>query len=137
MNEIRKYLIDRVAEIDTNLKPWNDGFAFDNIPSTIRDKSFFINYEITSTQRLDTAIVDLYDVNLNLFFAGKKDVQGLIDTAFNLADNIRINVIQLNKLISTNIHAIETLSMKTIPLDNNDNSFYIEISFNFQKVTIL
>ncbi|MDH3324066.1 MAG: hypothetical protein OEL89_00345 [Candidatus Peregrinibacteria bacterium] len=137
MNDIRGYFDTRIAEIDSKFKPWNDGFPSDNIPSTFINKSYFLLYNINSSEFLDQSMSDNYLVNLKLFFKGGRDVQTTIDESFDLANNIRVNIVKRENVFPSAFYNILPESMTFNILNGNDNSFYIEIVFELTKQNYL
>ena len=137
MNEIRTYFSSRIKEIDPDFKPWKDGFAFDNIPSTFINKTYHLAYQIESTDHIDTSILDNYSISLLLFFKGYRDVQTALDNSMTLANNIRVNIINRNNVFSSSFYNIKAVSMIPEALESNDNSMYVTLEFELNKNVLI
>ncbi len=132
ISDVRSYVSARILEIDSDFREWNDGFNKDNIPSSLLDKSFFVEYGLETPDQENTFITDTIAVTLTVFFKGFRNVKVALDSSMDLADDIRINVLSKAKLGASNYLNITNLSMESSPIDeSNDNSIAIEMTFNF------
>jgi len=137
MIEIRNYFAARINEVDPDFKPWNDGFAFDNIPSTFINKTYHLAYQIESTDHIDTSITDNYTISLLLFFKGYRDVQTALDKSMTLANNIRVNIISRDNVFASAFYNVKAVSMIPEALESNDNSMYITLEFELNKNVLI
>lgn len=87
---IRPYFQDRMATVDQELREWEDGFSIDNIPSTILDKSWHLDFQPFSynTGGAHTCLSFQCPVTLNVVFKGYRNPKEAIDTALEFADSI-------------------------------------------------
>jgi len=130
---VRTYLSARVLEIDSDFREWDDGFNKENIPSTLLNKSFFIEYEISGVDNSEnTFLTDTISTKITLFYKGFRDVKTALDTSMDLTDNIRINILSKAKIGLTSYLNITNSSVVASPIDeSNDNSIAVEMNFDF------
>lgn len=130
----RSYISARILEIDSDFEEWEDGFNKDNIPSSLMDKSFFIEYALETPTQENTFIIDTTSATLTLFFKGFRNIKEALDSSMDLADTIRINVLSKAKIATGNYLNIINLSLVPSPIDeSNDNSIAIEMTFNLTE----
>lgn len=131
---IREYIDDRVKEIDSDFSEWEDGFNMENIPSTLMDKSFFVEYGISSVADDKTLIIDTIEVTLRLFFKGFRNVKDALDNSMDLADNIRINILGKGNIANSDYLTAQNTGMVASQInESNDNSLVVEMTFNFEQ----
>lgn len=128
---IRPYFRARLNAL--GFREWKDGFNFENIPSTILDKSFHI--EVPSGARLnafDMTSNDItQDVVVRVFFKGFRNPADAIDTAMLRYEQILESVLASENRIGVDIKNVYFSSMQILPLsDSNDNAVILEISFS-------
>ena len=130
---IRPYFQDRMAVVDTELKEWDDAFNVNNIPSSILDKSWHIEYSTFSynTGGAHTCLSFECPVTLSVFFKGYRNPLEAVDMALIFADAIlkectkpvqRLNQPNIKNVLPNNV-SIKELS------DSNDNAAILEVQF--------
>lgn len=130
---IRPYFQERMSVIDTELKEWEDAFNVDNIPATILDKSWHLDFSPFSynTGGAHTCLSFECPITLSVFFKGYRNPVEAVDMALLFADAIlkectkpvqRLNQPKIKNVLPGNI-SVRELS------DSNDNAAVLEIQF--------
>jgi hypothetical protein len=131
---LRNYFEDRMITVDSELKEWEDAFNIDNIPSSILDKSWHIEFNPFSynTGGAHTCLSFDCPVTLNVFFKGYRNPKEAIDTALIFADAIIKEctkpVLRLNQPKIKNVLP-SLVSVRELDV-TNDNAAILEIQFN-------
>lgn len=131
---IRTYFEERMATVDSELKEWEDAFNIDNIPSSILDKSWHIQFNPFSynTGGAHTCLSFTCPVTLNVFFKGYRNPKEAIDTALIFADAIIKEctkpVLRLNQPKIKNVLP-SLVSVRELDT-TNDNAAVLELQFN-------
>lgn len=130
---IRPYFQERMFAVDVELREWEDAFNIENIPSSILDKSWHLDFSNFSynTGGAHTCLSFEVPLNLSVFFKGYRNPVEAIDTALVFADAIvkecmnpvhRLNQISIKNILPNGIN-LKDLS------DSNDNTVILEIKF--------
>lgn len=116
----------------------DDGFASDNIPSTIIDGSYHLEIgTITSGPANQIHYVFTFPVTVRLFFKGYADPKGTIDQVLEQGDNVLKEVLKTSERLGQidGIKDVIPSSIQVIPLDGtNDNSMILEMEFQFNII---
>lgn len=112
-----------------------DGFNFENIPSTLLNRSYHIetptgtrlgSYDATGRAQEYT-----HDCVIRVFFKGFRDPASGIDLAMTAADAIVAEVIDTDNRLGTNIKNVYLENVTITPQDEtNDNNVLLEITFS-------
>jgi hypothetical protein len=110
---------------------WRDGFNFENIPSTLLDKSFHIEsgdvVPTTSNHQLHEFSSPIV---IRVYLKGFLDPVEAIDNAYDTADDILAEILLPSNRLGTNVKDIVPTNISVKPLnDQNDNSVLLELSF--------
>lgn len=138
ISKVRTYLKNQVIAVDSDFKEHEDAFNVDNIPGTLKNKSFHIDYSIDNSQEFDTHLEDDVSATLTLFFKGYRTPAKALDVAMDLANDIRIKAVSIAtvesfKITDDNpIFGVSCLSIKPSPVPTNDNQIIIELEFNLR-----
>lgn len=112
---------------------WEDGFNFDNIPKSIRDKAYHIFYSIPTVVEQGTTTLDnQIATTIKIFRRGFRNPKDAIDSAMCDAISLRRLVMNFETLAQYNevkILGISSVSIVPEPLDNNDNSVIVTLEF--------
>lgn len=130
---IRPYFNARMLAVDPDFREWEDAFNVDNIPSTMFDKAWHLEFSpSTFGQANQACLTFLVPVSLKVFLKGYRSPKDAVDKALSLAESIvkeasgpsnRLNQ-PLIKNVLPNLVDVRKLS------ETNDNSVVLEISFN-------
>lgn len=131
LSQVRQYFRDRLNAVDSSFKEHEDGFNRENIPSTLLNKSFFIDLGDVSSQPLsDLHIQDLMATQVFLHFKGYNNIQSKIDEAYDLAHTFRIECIKpINAMTGTNIKNVVCDNINVDHIETNDNTVIVTLDF--------
>ena len=110
---------------------WRDGFNFENIPSTLLDRSFHIESgDVVPTASSHQVHEFSSPVTIRVYLKGFLDPVEAIDNAFDSADDIMMEILLPSNRIGLNVKDIVPTNISVKPLsDQNDNSVLLELSF--------
>jgi hypothetical protein len=131
---IRTYFEERMTTVDSELKEWEDGFNIDNIPSSILDKSWHIQFNPFSyiAGGAHTCLSFNCPITLNVFFKGYRNPKEAIDTALIFADAIIKECTKpVQRLNQPKIKNVLPSLVSVRELDTtNDNAAVLELQFD-------
>lgn len=110
---------------------WDDGFNFENIPSTILDGAFHIEVNPSSGGPTNQTIQNVtMPVTVRVFRKGFRNVSEGIDSAILDVENIICDIIAPAVRLSSDIKNVVLDGFSVNPLDDsNDNAIMIELNF--------
>lgn len=136
MTTIRPYVRARCNEL--NLREWKDGFAFDNIPRNLINRSYHIESNLVDGIKLNQNEQELsHIVNLRVFLKGYRDPASGIDDVILLSENV------IKQMLDTSVRVAQTGGIKNVyfdgmviePIDEeNDNFIISNMTFRFLSV---
>ena len=126
---VRTYFRDRLEFL--GFEEWRDGFNFENIPSTLLDKSFHIESGDVAPTASNHQVHEFSSpIIIRVFLKGFLDPVEAIDSAFDSADDIMAEVLLPANRLGVNIKDVVPTNISVKPLsDQNDNSVLLELSF--------
>lgn len=130
ITEVRSYFRTHMDAL--NFREWKDGFNFENVPSTLLDKSYHIETPGGSRRDLyDMQSQDVeVDVVVRVFRKGYRNPADAIDAIMVNFDSITERVLASSRRLGANIKNIAYTGHTVAPLaDSNDNSAVLEINF--------
>jgi hypothetical protein len=130
---LRQYFEDRMAAVDSELREWEDAFSIENIPSTILDKSWHIEFgPFSYTGSAHTCLAFDSSASLKVCLKGYRNPKEAVDTALILADAILSEVTDPTKRL--NQPKIKNVLPRFVDVrqlgTSNDNVAVLEIQFN-------
>lgn len=135
--DLRPYFQKRMKTVDPDFKEWADAFNIENIPSTILDKSWHIEFGPFSY--IGTAHTCLHfscPVRIQVFFKGYRDPQKGVDYGLKNAHAIVKEV--CNPLYRLNQAKIKNVLPNLIDIrelaQGNDNCAVLELTFDCEFV---
>ena len=140
-SQVRTYFNARIQEVDSNLKAWDDAFNIDNVPESLVDTYYHVQYDnIAVSTNNDISIEDSVSVTVTIWKKGFRDVVEAYDQINDLGLCIRLNCLQPAKIALTdNIRQVESSSVLSEPIEgSNDNIVKLSLVFNarlFYKIT--
>jgi hypothetical protein len=118
----------------------DDGFNFNNIPSTLLDGSFHVELGVITTGPANQAHHTLrYPVTVRVFFKGYRDPNDQIDQALDQAQTILESVLSFDQRLAQDLNRkdIRPLSVSVNPLANsNDNAMILELEFEVYTIYV-
>ena len=135
-SEIRSYLKERVEETDSNFYEWLDGYNFENVPSVQFDMSYHITLNSPTIVTNQTNIEIPVSIIVQFGFSGENSVQNKIFTSMDLVSDVKMNILNREKLelfmINNSINdpmiSIEANSQVHTSLPTNDDRFKITLT---------
>jgi hypothetical protein len=124
----------RSTLVGLTYKEHPDGFNTNNIPSTIFNKAFHVEFTGSSSIAHDNMCLRT-DVNFTarVFLKGFRNPALKIDEAMVAGDEIIKAIVSMPQRTETNgILNSHFVSMDIRPLDTNDNAIIIELGFRIQ-----
>lgn len=136
LSQVRTYLQNRIGEVDSDFREHDDAFNAENIPGVTWEKAYHIRYlPLISNATNDQKVQDNFPVTVQLFFNGYTETRDRLDTAMDLAHNVRLKTISPSKVYAE-INISQVVCNNIIPdaIPTNDNKFIIELQFNFRLI---
>ena len=133
---IRTFLENRLLEVDSDFQEHYAAFDLESVPSTNDDKRFHIFYgNVTTTTANQNTTDDTVNAVVTLWFSGQRETKDILDDAMDLANEFRINCLRQQKLSGqTFIKRVVSQSIVAEPLNTNDGSFRIILSFSIRVI---
>lgn len=130
LSAVRTYFRARLNE--NGFKEHLDGFAFNNIPSTLLDKSYHISTPSVSTIKQNQDIIDLNStVEVRFFIKGYRKPSVAIDTAILAEETLLKSILSArNRTLGALKNVVFTGSTREPLGDTNDNSVLVTMSFD-------
>ena len=127
----RGYFRERGEEL--NLREWKDGFAFDNIPANIVDRSFHIETGTVVAVKLNQTDQELnFSQTVRIFVKGFRNPASGIDSAIGLAEDF------IKACVRAPVRLTQTTGIKNVVFENasfdadsasNDNLIVASLTF--------
>jgi len=133
---IRTFLADRLTEIDSDFSVFDNGFNSDQLGENNFDKRFHIFYgSVVTTASNQNTTSDVVTATVTLFFSGSRTSTDELDEAMDIANQYRINCLRRNKYTGqTFIKNVVCQSIEAQPLDTNDATIQIKLTFNITTI---
>lgn len=112
-------------------KEWKDALNYDNIPKSIRNKSYHIEVNPTTGVVLNQHVQEMNsNVSIRLFVKGFRNTTDRLETGLLYVEGIIKRLCDPDNRVTGIIKNVYFNSMNIVPLDvTNDNSFIFEINF--------
>lgn len=126
-----------MSTVDTDFKEWSDGFNDENIPDTIINKSWHLDFQPTQPISLNQNCFKVdYPIKLKFFLLAGRDVPSGIDSANSLGESIYKECLKhSNRLGITGANDARIININpgsmTIQAVNNDNDNTIRVEIDF------
>lgn len=118
-------------------KEWADSLNFNNIPETIVDRSYHLDFNPTVQNTQNQNQLDMaQDMTVRLFVKAYRNTSAGRDRLISLAQEAICDIISpLNGDIGPDVKHVEFNSMNIIPIDgSNDNTMYAEMNFSARLI---
>ncbi len=133
---VRQYLEDRLLEVDQDFEVYDNAFENDNVGDNNFDKRYQIFYQVDNasvSNQLTTT--DEVTARVTLFFDGGRETQEAFDSAMDLANIYRIQCLKIDKIRPyTHLKRVVCTSIIPEPLDSNDNSIKVLLTFRISMI---
>ena len=129
---VRSYLKSRITDENSSFYEHTDGFNAENVPTGIKTRAFFIEYQNPSNLSTEGDLIhDQVTATVKLFFKGYRSVKDSIDTAMNTGHNIKRRASKISNYSST-IKRCTCNSVTIEPVDSNDNNMIVTLEFDIE-----
>lgn len=131
----KQYIKDQVFLIDNSLVEFDSPFSYENIPETIIDNSYHLDFNIDNVVNENDAIFDHVIFKLTFFKKGYNKVGLTKNLLFDKFIQVRNNITCIkNRNDKDFSHCLNT-GIELNHFITNDNLVIIQGSFDFQFVT--
>lgn len=130
LTSIRPYFSERL--IESGFTEWMDGFAFDNIPSNVLNKSFHQLMLTGTEEQADAQDLSLIQpVEIRCFFKGYVNVHAAIQEAIVSSEDVIRNCVNVENYIGTALTGVFFSSVNIEPLQNEENDNVVVVVLRF------
>lgn len=113
---------------------WTDGFADDNIPSTLLDRSYFLRIGTTSEDETHAQDVEVtQELELRIYFKGFRDPQGAIDESLLASEDVIARLCNYTDYTEAGLKQIRFQSLDIEPLVDEQNDNVVRAVFVFES----
>ena len=132
ISDVRTYLKNRITDENSCFYEHTDGFNAENVPTNIKTRSFFIEYQNPSNLSTEGALIhDQVTATVRLFFKGYRTVQQSIDSAMDTCHNIKLRASKISNYTAT-IKRCTCNSVTIEPVESNDNNMIVTMEFDIE-----
>jgi len=133
LSKVRAYIESKIKDVDSKFKRVESPFNID-VAENIADKSYFIKYDVTSSEQMQTSIKDSIYVECQFSFKSFRHGIDKYDYAMDLVNTIRMKCINIKELVEfddtdqNKIISCETISQNGEQLPNNNKIIIINLT---------
>jgi len=133
LENVRTYFRSRLDGL--GYSEWKDGFAFDNIPETVLDRSYHVFIESISGGPINHTHQDTEsEVVVRLFYRGYRMASEAIDDSISGVEAIIADVCKVANRTATLLNVIfDTADFNPLNAEN-DNSVFVEMRFSARVI---
>ena len=132
ISDVRTYLKNRITDENSSFYEHTDGFNAENVPTNIKTRSFFIEYQNPSNLSTEGDLIhDQVTATVRLFFKGYRTVQQSIDSAMDTCHNIKLRASKISNYTAT-IKRCTCNSVTIEPGESNDNNMIVTMEFDIE-----
>ena len=129
---VRSYLKSRITDENSSFYEHVDGFNANNVPTNIKTRSYFIEYQNPSNLSTEGDLIhDQVTATVRLFFKGYRSVKDSIDSSMDTCHNIKRRAIKISNYSST-IKRVTCNSVTIEPVESNDNNMIVTMEFDIE-----
>lgn len=131
ITDIRTYFNTQVLALDPNLIPWQEDVFGNNDESKPQAEKFY-NLIIGSNipEREDNTFWDEFDITLELYALMSTDYTGSFDTIYDLAINVKNEIINPINYGSLDVFN-DIIANEITPIEDSTNDNAMKMSLNF------
>lgn len=132
---IREYFQARILEVDPDFSEYSDAFnSNDEVPGNIVSKAYHILSKGISPGTSDMMSTnDEVPVEVKLYFKSSGDKIEALNGAQDVANSVRLLCLKASKFRGVaGIRAITCTGLTPMPLNTNENTFYVLLNFTVQ-----
>lgn len=135
---LRPYFNECLALADSEFHEWEDAFNLENIPSTILDKAYHLDFgPATADAQNQTCLPYNWPVTISFFLKGYRSPKDAVDTALIKSEAILKECLRHSKRLTdlavnnSRIVNVKSASTRIEPLDqSNDNVVKVTMDFS-------
>lgn len=131
----KQYIKDQVFLIDNSLVEFDSPFSYENIPETIIDNSYHLDFNIDNVVNENDAIFDHVIFKLTFFKKGYNKVGLTKNLLFDKFIQVRNNITCIKNRNGKDFSHCLNTGIELNHYVTNDNLVIIQGSFDFQFVT--
>ena len=132
ISQVRTYLKNIISNVDSDIYFWENSFNSETVPQIRKSKAAHIAInELSSTTLDDYRTDDVVNVELNLFFQQVRDLQPLIDSAYDVAHEIRMSAIDVKNFVNEENIKNVVLNSMSYNDEFEDNGVVIRMEISF------
>ena len=129
---VRSYLKSRITDENSSFYEHVDGFNANNVPTNIKTRSYFIEYQNPSNLSTEGDLIhDQVTATVRLFFKGYRSVKDSIDSSMDTCHNIKRRASKISNYSST-IKRVTCNSVTIEPVESNDNNMIVTMEFDIE-----
>jgi hypothetical protein len=130
ISEIRTYFKTILKEIEPDLKEHKEYYTSSNIPDSKIEDTYFLKIGSMSNQKIDTNYSATFDVTLEIWKNGDKDIITKLDKAYCNAIEIMTNMQDQRRLKQTEfMKEVLGVSIANEAVESNDNAGRFTLNF--------
>lgn len=136
LSKVRDYIQQRVEAIEPKMSIIDSAFL-DDISETKSDKSYFISYDITTTEQHQTHLTDVISASVTFSFKSPKSSAKDFDKYMELVNKIRLSCVNKTNIENFSdtdqnpINNCEAVSQTIEPLSTNKRQLIINLALDF------
>tara|TARA_R110000787_G_scaffold90544_1_gene191071 strand:- start:345 stop:770 length:426 start_codon:yes stop_codon:yes gene_type:complete len=131
INEIRTYFKSVIKEVEPDLKEHKEYYTSSNIPDSKIEDTYFLKIGNMSGQRIDNNYTATFDVTLEIWKNGDKDIITKLDKAYCNAIEIMTNLQDQRRLTQLEfMKEVSGVSIENEAIESNDNAGKFTLNFN-------
>lgn len=128
---IRPYVRSQLTSLV--FKEWTDGFADDNIPSSILDRSYFMTFGTASEDQTNALDVEVtQEVEVRVYFKGFRNPQAAIDLCLPECESIIAKLCKYTDYTLAGLKQVRFQSLDLEPLQDEQNDNVVRAVFVFE-----
>lgn len=145
ISTVRNYINSVIAGLNTDLQEWTDVFNAENIPNTLYEKRYFLNYQVSGIEKEQTTLDYTVNATVQIFKTADRRPKDEYDEIMNLGVSIGNAISNTDNLYSyreplNEDNPIYNVALTSINSDfptSNDNKIIVtlELSFNLKFPT--
>lgn len=142
-SKVRKYIDSVIATNHPDMRKWNDVFNIENIPSSLIDNGYHVNYSAQSISRQQRTIETNLTATINFFFKGYNSPTEKMDLSMDKVLTISRDLSSLESIGNfrvTDDYPIQycnPTSQVANPLDTNDNLIIITLELELLVISTI
>lgn len=142
-SKVRKYLKERILEVDSDFEEHGDAFNTDNIANSNLEKAFHIFYSVPTIDKENVTITSNIEAEIKFYFKGHRYPTDALDEGMDLVNEVAVTAGSVDQLAAFRmtddfpIQACDPISQLAEPFENNDNLIIITLTMDMSVLQTL